>query len=278
MQAKIQRRSLAARAYHKKRLQPSPEDNDGAVGIPLPSPALPLSSPSPGVSTPVASSGASPTPSHATALPPSNGTAGGDQISPAVSKAGPAPVGLIVGITLTLFAIVVVLGTYLYRRHSMRARMKLRGWVDKRGKAVISPWTDYKEKLVIIEPPPTATVSRGGGASAGIPLANGPPYVPPMRSSAYRSSQGAAKTSSTMETVKVTSTFIPTLPDELGIGVGDTLRVLEKYDDGWTLCLNQRGEKGMVPLECFDSRVALDHDAWRSSRISSLTAVQHGYA
>jgi len=275
MQAKIQQRSPAARAYHKKRLQPSPEDNDGAVGIPIP----PLSSSLPGVSTPVASSGASPTPSHATASPLSNGTTGGDEISPGVSKAGPAPVGLIVGITLTLFAIIMVLGAYLYRRHSMRARLKLRGWVDKHGKAVISPWTDYKEKLVIIAPPPTATVSRGlGGALAGIPLPNGPPYVPPMRSSAYRSSQGAAKISSTMETVKVTSTFIPTLPDELGIGMGETLCVLEKYDDGWTLCLNQRGEKGMVPLECFHKGEASDQDAWRSPGISSFTAVQHGYA
>ena len=158
----------------------------------------------------------------------------------------------------------------------MQARLKLRGWVDKRGRAVISPWTDSGEKLTITEPSPTATASRGLGRElAGIPLANGPPYVPPMRSSAYRSSQGASITSSTMEIVKVTSTFIPTLPDELAIGVGDTLRMLAKYDDGWALCLNQRGEKGMVPLECFDRGEALGgggvEDTWRSS---SLTAVQ----
>ena len=165
----------------------------------------------------------------------------------------------------------------------MSARLKLRGWVDKHGGAVISPWTDYKEKLTITEPSPTAKPSRGlGRALAGVPLANGPPYVPPPRSSTY---QGAAITSSTIETIKVASTFIPTLPDELAIIVGDTLRILAKYDDGWALCLNQLGEKGMVPLECFDMREASGggggaQENWRSSRISSLAAVQlySGYA
>jgi len=273
MQAKIQRRLPAVRAYHKKRYTPTPEENDGAVGVDFPSsstassPSLPLSTPSP------------------------NGAAsGGGQATTRTSKTG-TPVGLIVGVTLTLFAIILVLGAYLYRRHSMKARMKLRGWVDKRGRAVISPWTDSTEKLTITEPSPTATASRGlGRALAGVPLANGPPYIPPTRSSIsrpasnYRSSQGAAITSSTMETVKVASTFIPTLPDELAIGVGDTLRILARYDDSWALCLNQRGEKGMVPLECFNRGEALGsggaQDTWRSSRISSLATVQpyDGYA
>jgi len=164
----------------------------------------------------------------------------------------------------------------------MKARLKLRGWVDKPASPVISPWTDSSEKLAIAEPSPTVTPSRSMGcALAGIPLANGPPYVPPLRSSAYH---GAAVTSSTMETVKVASTFIPTLPDELAIEVGDTLRILAKYNDGWALSLNQQGEKGMVPLECFNKGEASDgggaQGTWRSSRISSLAAVQpyDGYA
>ena len=238
MQPKIQQRSPAARSYHKKRLYtPSPQDNDGAVGIDMPA-ASTTSGTTPSLSTP---------PSHPAA-------SGGIQTTTSTSKTGPS-VGLIVGVTLTLFAIIVVLGAYLYRRHSMKNRLKLRGWADKR---VISPWTDYKEKLTITEPSPTVVASRGlGRALSGVPLANAPPYVPPMRfagsrpASAQRSTQGAAITSSVMETAKVTSTFIATLPDELAIGVGDTVRILARYDDGWALCLNQQGEKGMVPLECF---------------------------
>ncbi|KDQ61067.1 hypothetical protein JAAARDRAFT_94211, partial [Jaapia argillacea MUCL 33604] len=53
----------------------------------------------------------------------------------------------------------------------------------------------------------------------------------------------------------VRCTFVPSLPDELSISVGETLRILSEYDDGWALCMNGRGEKGMVPLECLDRGV-----------------------
>jgi len=53
-------------------------------------------------------------------------------------------------------------------------------------------------------------------------------------------------------TAVVQCTFIPTLPDELSIATGETVRVLGEYDDGWALCANSRGEQGMVPLECLD--------------------------
>jgi len=50
----------------------------------------------------------------------------------------------------------------------------------------------------------------------------------------------------------VVFTFIPSLPDELPISIGETLRVLAGYEDGWSLCVNGRGKKGMVPNECFE--------------------------
>lgn len=50
----------------------------------------------------------------------------------------------------------------------------------------------------------------------------------------------------------VVCTFIPSLPDELTIRVGETLRVVAEYEDGWFLCLDCRGEQGMVPNECLD--------------------------
>jgi hypothetical protein len=35
------------------------------------------------------------------------------------------------------------------------------------------------------------------------------------------------------------------------------VRVVAEYDDGWVLCSNASGEKGMVPLECLEKSVGL---------------------
>ena len=73
-------------------------------------------------------------------------------------------------------------------------------------------------------------------------------------------------------------TFITSLPDELSITVGETIRVLAEYDDGWALSLNTRGEQGMVPLQCLDRGVgggrSFDGDADMDGmrRVSSLNA------
>jgi len=75
------------------------------------------------------------------------------------------------------------------------------------------------------------------------------------------------------ESAAVVCTFIPTLPDELSIMVGETIRILSEYDDGWALCSNARGEIGMVPLECLFHR-GLPPDVKvfeRRVRTSSLT-------
>jgi hypothetical protein len=50
----------------------------------------------------------------------------------------------------------------------------------------------------------------------------------------------------------VRMTFVPQLPDELGITPGETLYIRSEFDDGWALCGNSRGEQGMVPLECLE--------------------------
>jgi len=52
----------------------------------------------------------------------------------------------------------------------------------------------------------------------------------------------------------VVCTFITSLPDELSIKIGEMVRVLAEYDDGWSLCMNMNGEQGMVPLECLKQR------------------------
>ncbi|KAG5220894.1 SH3 domain-containing protein [Salix suchowensis] len=80
----------------------------------------------------------------------------------------------------------------------------------------------------------------------------------------------------------VVSTFIPSLPDEMSISMGETVRVLAEYDDGWALCMNGRGEQGMVPLECLgqdnstrQAYVARDPSvAWRASSLSGWGSVR----
>ncbi|KAF9261447.1 hypothetical protein L218DRAFT_498583 [Marasmius fiardii PR-910] len=51
----------------------------------------------------------------------------------------------------------------------------------------------------------------------------------------------------------VRCTFIPSMADELSITTGETIRVLQEYDDGWALCLNDLGQQGMVPMECLQT-------------------------
>ncbi|CAL1705739.1 unnamed protein product [Somion occarium] len=55
----------------------------------------------------------------------------------------------------------------------------------------------------------------------------------------------------------VTCTFVPSLADELKIKVGETLRLVEEYEDEW--CLVQRigkpdAEKGVIPRFCLQER------------------------
>jgi hypothetical protein len=74
--------------------------------------------------------------------------------------------------------------------------------------------------------------------------------------------------------------FIPSLPDELSITVGEVVRVVKVFDDGWALCANQRGEQGVVPVECLDRTANVSFGQqeasggdWRNmKRLSSLVA------
>jgi hypothetical protein len=81
----------------------------------------------------------------------------------------------------------------------------------------------------------------------------------------------------TGRTATVCCTFIPTLPDELSISNGEIVSIVNEFDDGWSLCVNSRGEQGMVPLECLqrDTSGALmdspsDTDLRNARRASSL--------
>jgi hypothetical protein len=74
----------------------------------------------------------------------------------------------------------------------------------------------------------------------------------------------------------VIRTFAPTLPDELRITTGERVKILNSYDDGWALCENIGGQKGVVPLECLDLNLtgSSSNEEWRiSRRASSLFGV-----
>lgn len=75
--------------------------------------------------------------------------------------------------------------------------------------------------------------------------------------------------------MNVVALFTPNLPDELNVRVGDAVRIIEEYKDGW--CFVQfLGEKdapkGVVPLVCLQERARLASSKHRSSN-KSLTSL-----
>ncbi|CAG8752957.1 12407_t:CDS:2, partial [Gigaspora margarita] len=65
----------------------------------------------------------------------------------------------------------------------------------------------------------------------------------------------------------VIDTFVPTLPDELDIQLGDKVTVLVVYDDGWVQGVNetQGGVKGVFPQHCVNMKVSFNVNNKRSS-------------
>jgi len=129
-----------------------------------------------------------------------------------------------------------------------------------------------------IPPPPSATYNNPAYPTQPIPLPYNPgnPTAlamtygnPGMRMSSTLGSAGLQR-APTEATVKCT--FVPTLPDELSIITGERVCVVEQYDDGWDLCMNGRGERGMVPHECLEHAPSDQPDVgWRNvKRLSSL--------
>ena len=60
--------------------------------------------------------------------------------------------------------------------------------------------------------------------------------------------------------MNVVALFTPSLPDELRIKIGDTVRIIEEYKDGWCFVqfLGERdAPKGVVPLVCLQERMRL---------------------
>lgn len=84
----------------------------------------------------------------------------------------------------------------------------------------------------------------------------------------------SATTQPELPVAVIRCTFVPTLPDELSITTGELVRVVDRFDDGWALCENGRGERGMIPQECLTETTtdsAMGDTDWRNAtRMSSL--------
>jgi hypothetical protein len=137
---------------------------------------------------------------------------------------------------------------------------------------VVSPGSDFARQQItaIIAPPPMSYNNPVPPSVLGL---QSPGLMSPTASTGTTAAAVAATragpTPPSSAAATVQCTFIPTLPDELSISTGETVRVLGEYDDGWALCVNGKGEQGMVPLECLDR----GEPAVRNSRrASSLIA------
>ncbi|KAG0643857.1 hypothetical protein HOY80DRAFT_943985 [Tuber brumale] len=77
-----------------------------------------------------------------------------------------------------------------------------------------------------------------GDSAAGTPVTGGP--------------AGVANTSPVH---RVQMDFKPSMEDELGLRVGQLVRLLYEYDDGWALCIRlDRSQQGVCPRTCLSQR------------------------
>lgn len=56
-------------------------------------------------------------------------------------------------------------------------------------------------------------------------------------------------------TFRVVATYTPALADEIEIGLGDSVTILQEYDDGWCMGVNntRNGIKGVFPRHCVEN-------------------------
>ncbi|KAI0374637.1 hypothetical protein BV20DRAFT_381842 [Pilatotrama ljubarskyi] len=134
---------------------------------------------------------------------------------------------------------------------------------------------------------PTVTVTHDNSTLA-VPAAVPSPVPSPRRASSFGvgapmgtdqqanlKSKPSIKGQKLPRTMLVEHTFVPSLADELSIKVGETLRMLEEYEDEW--CLVERlgsrsGERGVVPRFCLKERPRGHHKRGASSTGTSASA------
>jgi hypothetical protein len=237
------------------------------------SPSVPDLSPldSPAKTTIFSSNASTSPPSTASTTPTTSvGHPSGFSNPPPTGKKG-LPAGAVIGIVLSCLVLFLFLGIYFVRWRLKGKRARRRGWITPfvaEKPAVRASVTQRQQKRIefITERWQRMRNSRRnrGGVSAALGRGNdgasrqedreaNPVPAPP---STYRE----PSTRNPVQDSLVTSTFPngavakfkfePSKRDELYVRPGDYLKVLTMYGDGWSLCKNGSGEKGMVPTNC----------------------------
>lgn len=148
--------------------------------------------------------------------------------------------------------------------------------------------TQQQQQVEFVPPAPVTppAMSYNNPPNASLP----PSLSPGLSSAAPAVGMERSSAAPTASDALIKCTFIPSLPDELSITTGETVRVVAEYDDGWAMCANARGEQGMVPLECLDQSMRRgsvggvtpngsgfpSQGDWRGSkRVSSLSPARY---
>ncbi|KAJ7578519.1 hypothetical protein C8J56DRAFT_350276 [Mycena floridula] len=114
--------------------------------------------------------------------------------------------------------------------------------------------------------PPTPPATRSRALLPPSPPAE--PLPSPARSTSFSKQQSKSmakpshyrSASSDSKVMKVINTFVPSLPDELKISVGDSVRFIEQHDDGWCtvqLLGKSDSQRGVIPRFCIVDRPSL---------------------
>ncbi|KAJ3564316.1 hypothetical protein NP233_g8372 [Leucocoprinus birnbaumii] len=93
-----------------------------------------------------------------------------------------------------------------------------------------------------------------------------------------------------MEIETIRRPFIPTLDDELGVELGDKVRIMQMFDDGWALVeknpvygkasvkgKGKQPEKGLIPIDCFRDHGLELSQFIASKRVSSYSQSSSKY-
>ncbi|KAK0239593.1 hypothetical protein EDD85DRAFT_822557 [Armillaria nabsnona] len=178
------------------------------------------------------------------------------------------PAGAIAGIVIAVVLVVVAVILILLRNRFMqRRRSRVSTWISRPRLANTGLAFDPASDTYNDVPQSSGMQFNQSGAMA-TPLT--------MPSASWNNAGISPGTIPPPSSAIVKSRFIPSLPDELPISNGETVRILQEFDDGWALCANGREEQGMVPLECLECLTptsglpATTSDLRNSARESSL--------
>jgi hypothetical protein len=108
--------------------------------------------------------------------------------------------------------------------------------------------------LTRVQPPPVLSVVPP--SPAGTEYSNSimsPGMAPPMTNGAAAIAAAGGPEASAVHRVQLD--FVPSMDDEMPLQVGQLVRMLHEYDDGWAFCIRlDRTQQGVVPRTCLSAR------------------------